>query len=211
MFRTLKTAIPAIILAVSATTAQAALITGNAGAGDPTSNAALTGGTVINFESVAIGNYASLTLSGVTFTNNALVEIDSQFAGSYNTRGVRNLTNHGDAPNSFIFTFAAPTNAFAFMWGAADFAWTLSAFGASGLIESHLITPTHGGNLGTYYGIAAAGITSASVSYNPGGDWVFIDNFTYNQNAVAAPAPGALALLGVGLIGLATARRKARA
>ncbi len=206
----LKTSFLAAGFVLAAASAQAAPIVGSVASGDLTTLAPLTGATVVDFETVAIGNYASLSQGSpsVTFTASTQIEIDSDYAGNYNTRGLRHITNHGDDPFAFTFTFGAPTSAFALLFGASDVNWTLSAYGASGLIESLTMTPTYGSNSGNYFGIAAAGITYATLVATSSYDYIFIDNFTYQAGSASVPAPGALALLGLGLVALGAARRR---
>jgi len=158
----------------------------------------------------------ALSIGGVTFSADGLIEIDSDYAGGFNTRGDYHITNHGNGPNAFRFDFSTPTDAFAFLWGAADYDWTLQAFGASGLLDSINVTPTHGSNNGDYVGIAASGIEYATLTLSDFNDYVFIDNFTYNESQIlfgdgqttSVPEPGTMALLGMGVVGFAAARRR---
>ncbi len=178
------------------------------GQGLPTDNANLSAGTVIDFESTGVVNTPSLSISGVTFTGDTNIEVDSDYAGGYNTRGTYHMTNHGSGPDLFRFDFDAPVDAFAFLWGAADVNWTLSAFSGASLLETLTINPTRASNAGDYFGIASSGITHATMVNNGGYDYVFIDNFTYSAGATAVPEPASLALLGLGLAGIGFARRK---
>jgi hypothetical protein len=178
------------------------------GQGLPTDNVNLAGGTVIDFESTGVVNVPSLSISGVTFTGNTNIEVDSDFAGNYNTRGTFHMTNHGSGPDSFRFDFDAPVDAFAFLWGAADYDWTLSAFNGNTLLETLILNPTRGSNLGDYFGIAHAGMTHATLTGNFI-DYVFIDNFTVKSADVSAvPVPAAVWLFGSGLMGLMGFNRK---
>ncbi len=180
------------------------------GAGLPTDSAFLSTGTVIDFESVGTVNVPSLTVGGVTFTGNTNIEVDSDYAGSYNTRGRYHITNHGNDPTSFRFDFDTAVDAFAFMWGAADVVWNLSAYNGATLLESLAINPTHASNAGDYFGIASAGITHATLDISSGYDYIFIDNFTYGTST-SVSEPASLALLGLGFAGLGFSRRKSKA
>ena len=186
------------------------------GTGDPL--LAIPGGTVINFDSTTPGTYSSLNYSGVTIggandQTGSLMRVASQYAGQYNTRGTQYLDNgQGSGYQTFKFNFSTPVSKFAFLFGASDVNWTLTDFDvAQNAIESAVILPTKASNAGDYFGFQDNGIASATlVSSNPNSrDYVFVDNFTYQQNAVATPEPGSIALLVTGgLSGVAFLRRK---
>ena len=179
------------------------------GYGAPSSNAYLAGGTVIDFESETLGAFTSLTIGGVTFstTANEVGYINNDYAGNYNTTG-KSLVNTYAANGFFnlFIDFSSPVNAFGFNWGAADQPWVLTAYdSSSNFLDSYVLPATYGSNAGDYFGIAAAGIKSATLQTEVPGDYVFVDNFTYSGRQV--PEPSALLLLGSGLLGLALFRR----
>ncbi|MCF8474117.1 MAG: PEP-CTERM sorting domain-containing protein [Emcibacter sp.] len=182
-----------------------ALATPIIGQGLPTDNANLTGGTVIDFEGGA-SNSATLTLGNVTFSGDANIIVDGDYAGNYNTRGRYHITNYGDVPTMFRFDFATAVDAFGFLFGASDVDWYLSAYDANGLLETLTVNPVHGSNAGDYFGIAQSGMTYATLTISDYVDYVFIDNFTYATSDVPEPAP--VALLGLGLLGLGLARKR---
>lgn len=184
------------------------------GLGAPSSNAALTGGTVIDFEAATAGDYSALTIGNVTFKGvDDSFRITSDYVGSYNNTGRLDLDNgpyDSTMTYSFRFDFASTVNAFAFNWGAADNVWLLSAYDSSNnLLDSLALTATHGSNAGDYFGLTAANIAYATLINQSGdaGDWVMIDNFTHSA-AAQVPEPASLALLGLGLAGLAASRKR---
>lgn len=209
-----------IALAVLAVSAQAATFSGT---GSPDSDPALTGGTVETFDAGPAQDYASLTLGNVTYIGTTGdFTLGNDFIGSYNTTGVYSIYNGGDfIPNAFRFDFAAPVGAFGFNWGAADNNWLLSAYDSSdNLLETYLVPPTGPSNAGDYFGIQAPNIAYATLVEQGGGDYVFIDNFTY-ANAGAPPPPPApvepvptmsqwaivVLVMLLGLLGMARLRR----
>lgn len=207
----LSTSVVAALLLAG--TAEAATLSGT---GTPDSNAALAGGTVIDFESTASGDYGSLTIGNVTFKGiDDTLRVTSDYAGSYNTRGRLYLENgpyDSSMAYSMRFDFAAAVSAFGFNWGAADNIWLLSAYDATdSLLGSYSLTATGPSNAGEYFGLAFGGIAYATLVNQSGdaGDYVMIDNFTYNGGGdVEVPEPTSLALFGLGLAGLVASRRK---
>ncbi len=190
--------------------AQAALISGN---GAPNSHAALSGGTVIDFDDQAAADYINLTIADVTFSSvDAPFTIGADFNGQFNTGGGQSLFNGFDyVPLAFRFDFATAVTAFGFNWGAADFNWTLAAYDSDdNLLDSQVLAPTFASNNQEYFGIAAAGIAYATLMTGSG-DYVFIDNFTYSSGGgVDVPAPASALLALFALAGLAGLRRQTR-
>lgn len=196
-------------LAASAVATQAALISGF---GDPVTHPSLAGGTVVDFDTSPTGlfhsqSYGALSING----EDGPFTIGSDFNGSFNTRGGQSLYNDFDfVPSILRFNFTSPVDAFGFNWGAADNTWTLEAYSAGGaVLDTQAITPVFGSNAGEYFGMAAAGISYAILWNTAGGDYIFIDNFTFIGDEPQVPDAGSsLALLGFGLAGLAALRRK---
>ncbi len=168
--------------------ANAVIISGTGGTG---SDATLAGGTLIDFESTAPGQYASITINDVTFTDPGGDEfdIDGDYAGNFNTRGTQSMSNDFDQfPDQFRFDFAAPVRAFGFNWGASDNDWTMDVYdGTDSLLETHTLTKVRRSNAGDYFG-AGTDTVGTSISYviltdlkdrRPLGDYVFIDDFRY--------------------------------
>jgi hypothetical protein len=176
------------------------------GTGSPGS--AVTSGTTETFDTTAAGLYTSQTFGNVTISSvGSAYTVGSDYNGQYNTSGGQSIYNDFDfLPDNFKFEFATAVGAFAFNWGAADVAWTLSAYdAANNLLESFVLAPTFGSNAGEFYGISAAGISYATLQGS--GDYVFIDNFT-STTVAPVPLPAGLPLLLGALGALALVRRR---
>jgi len=175
------------------------------------SDPALAGGWVDDYSSWTKGTWIGLIYIGYYsfFPSDKHVRIDDTYAGYYNTTG-QYLDNGDYSDEGFSsgrFTFASPVSAFGFHWGASDEQWRLDAYDAgNNLIESHNLPIVYSSNAGEFYGIAASGIKYAELVITSGGyDWVMLDDLTFKQ----VPIPGAVWLLGTGLLGLAGLRRRA--
>jgi hypothetical protein len=189
------------VLALAATAASAAPITGT---GNPSS---AVSGTLIDFESVALGSYATLTTQGLTITGNGTFQIESTHAGGFNATGARYLANNAGGTTVLTFTFSAPTSAFAFNLGAQDGVSALSAFSGATMLETLSIAPTFGGNAGNYYGISGAGITSATLTL-ASRDYILLDRFAFTAGQAEVPEPAMVGLLGLGILGIVAGRRR---
>jgi len=100
------------------------------GFGLPSSDALLTGATVVDFTSLTAGIYTSLTTGNVTFGGGGgSFVITNNLGGDYNTQG-RNLQNlHGQGSTTILdFTFASPVSAFGFNFGASNEDWSLAIY-----------------------------------------------------------------------------------
>lgn len=201
----MKLVLGAIALALLATQAIAAPITGTSGSGAPTV-AGQTG--VATFDTSTHGSFASvvsgdLTVSGI----GGDLRVANDYPNQYNGRGAAYLDNDQGYTSGFRFDFASVVSAFAFNWGASDVSWTLSAFDASGhLLESVLTPIVNGSNAGDFVGLANTGIRYATLTSNGGSDWVFVDNVSFAAEAV--PEPASIALIGLGLAGVVGLRRR---
>ena len=170
------------------------------------SDASLVGAAVETFDTVTDGNYASLSLPGVTIVGNgAPMTVDATWTSAYGVAG-QSLHNSNSSPLSFDIIFDSAVSAFGIWGGAYNNNWTFDAYDASGaLIETANITTACCS--AQFAGLANAGMSRITLSGF--GDWVIFDNLTYTQAQVSEPSSVALILLG--LAGLSFSRRKTRA
>lgn len=181
-------------LLVLATTAQAGVVTTFA---DP----ALTGGTVDNFSSYAVGNPTSVG-TGFTMTQNGggTLQVTDGYSGSYGAVG-RSVISWGCS--GVTITFGQGISAFALLIGGADYDWKVEAFdGLGSSLGSSTIV--HNVN-GFVAGWSAANIKSAKLS-PVNADDVLFDNLTIAA-ANTVPEPTALSLAAIALLGVAASRK----
>lgn len=190
--------------------------------GTPSSDPALTGGTVIDFESEALTSFTSRAFGDVTISTNGsgTGSIWTGVAGLYNSTGDRNLHNGTQGFQTLIFDFTGTVSAFGFHFGGSNEDWSLQAYDSvAGLIETYILPQTWYDNDGQYFGISASGIASASLTQlthlvGLAADGIILDDFTYvavaESAAQSVPEPATMTLLGIGLVGLigASARRR---
>ena len=172
------------------------------------SDSALSGAALIDFESAPTGAFTSLTIQGVTFstpTASKVGFVSSDYAGQYNAQG-QSLQNTYD-PNAFDelkIGFANPTNAFGFNWGASDVKWTLTAFdSANQVLDSIVLPPTLASNSGDFFGLStgSSAISYATLLASGPNDYVFLDNFKHVSGTTQSiPTPALLpGLIGLGM------------
>jgi hypothetical protein len=189
------------LLAAASVSAFASPITSS---GDP----ALSGSTLIDFSSVAVGDYTSLVLPGVTINGigSPMTVCDGcgGGGGSFGDVG-RSLQNTGGSPISFDLLFDNAVSAFGIIGGALNNGWTYTAYDSSNnVIETlNINDPCCGG---FFHGIAHDGIKR--VNLNGSGDWVVFDNLQFVAAPAQVPEPLSLSLFGIGFAGLALARRR---
>ncbi len=181
------------------------------GPGNPDSDPALTGGTVIDFTGLE-GTYPSgLTIGGVTFGGGTLQVANDSNQVYVGSQGAFLQNNYGST-SAFTFSFADPVDAFAFNLGAMNSPWTLTAFSGASVIDSLLINDACCIQTAKYFGISGANITSATLSH-AGGDWVILDNFTFSSEgtpAVPEPSTWAMMLFGFGAVGWGMRSRRSK-
>lgn len=187
-----------------------------AGFGSPSSHPALAGGSIIDFESNAPGDFAvTFTYPDVAIVGNNILRITDSFDGLFNMSGNSVALTSNDRTQEITFNFSSPVDAFGFNFGGTDIEWRLVAYSTSSAILGDItISPFGNSNSGEWFGISAPEIASAilyntafNVSGNTGTtDYVVLDNLTYIK---AVSEPGTFMLLSLGLAGFGLHRRAA--
>lgn len=188
------TRLAAASLLALAATAQAGVVTSFA---DP----ALTGASVDNFSSYAVGTPASLG-NGYTLTQNGggTLEVTDGYNGYYGAVGRSVITWSGAG---VTFNFDQAVSAFAVLIGGADYDWKVEVFDGLG-VSMGSSTIVHNVN-GFVAGWAGAGIKSAKF-VPTSGDAVLFDKLNVVTNTV--PEPAALSLIAIALLGAAAIRKR---
>lgn len=174
-------------------------------------DSSLTGSTLIDFNSEALGSFSSRTFNGdVTFNANNIMTVETTYSGEYGSSGAYIGTPGGSGNGDFDIVFATVVSAFGFSWGAADQAWTMDLFDASDvLIDSINITAQSYPYIG-FIGANDSEISRVSMSSFYGNDYILLDDFQY-VTSTTVPEPTTLALIGLGLIGVRFSKRKKNA
>ncbi|MEW5011830.1 MAG: hypothetical protein AB1Y22_09740 [Cycloclasticus sp.] len=196
----MKMKIIMLALLAFSVSSHAALITSS-------SDASLTGATVETFNSVALGEYSSLSVMGATIIGHGgTMSITEGHGGQYSQDG-RVLENTNTSPESFDIIFDNTVDAFGIWGGAYNHSWSFSAYDSlDNLLES--VTVSVGCCDSTFFGIAHAGITKVTLA-SLSSDWVVFDNLTFKASSVSAvPVPAALFLFAPALLGFLGFRRK---
>ncbi len=171
----------------------------------------LTGSTLLDFNSVALEDgFSSKTIGELTITNTGNMRISNDNNGEYTPPQDSFLDNKygGD----FTFSFVSEIGVFGVQIGATNVPWTLSAYDSgNNLLESLGIPNQVGTQPYPYTGYYGLGFGSDVISYitlsHGGDDWIVLDDIQYGGGN-PVPEPATMLLLGLGLIGIAGARRK---
>ncbi len=190
--------------------ALAGISTANATPISSSGDVALTGSTLIDFNSEALGSFGSRVFGGVTISGiggNLTVSNDGN--GQY-VPPQDNFLDNRFGGVGFNFAFSSTLSAFGMQIGATNAGQVLTAYDSLNNVLETLAIPNQVNTLPFpytgFYGIAQAGIARVTLSANQG-DWIVVDDLRYTSAPTTVTEPSLLALLSFGLIGFGFARR----
>lgn len=172
-------------------------------------DAALTGSTLIDFNSEGDNTYSTRTFGGLITLSapQGSFNVDSYDPSYYPGMSGTYITtrNYGGA---LEWRFGAAVSAFGFNWFGADQSWTIDLFDSSdSLIETLSISAQTA--IGADF-LGASGAAISRVLMTPSAfDLIFLDDFRYVVATQSVPEPStlAIAVLSLGLLGAARRRR----
>jgi len=134
-----------VALATLASLSAPALAAPLTGTGGSTSNPAVTGGTVVDFNALSNNTAGPFTLNGVTFSpispafggQNAGFAISNSVGGVLNVPAGQSAIRTNPGGSGFGFTFLQPVSAFAFNvgdLGSSNTVWALKSKNAQGQV-----------------------------------------------------------------------------
>lgn len=159
---------------------------------------------------ISFPGFGTATLGGTGYVN-SVASGTTNGVGRYPISGV----NYWEGSGSFVITFSAPVAAFGFYGiDIGDFGGQVTATLSGGSTETYTIPNTMYGSGGgvLYWGIIDTVNTYTSLTFGntaAGTDYFGFDDFSVGGiEQVRIPEPASLALMAVGLAGLAALRRR---